>query len=154
MKPGIMLLLPACLLVAPVFAQSESDEIETQRCLATRQIKSPVVVDDSNVLFFMRGDTVYLNRLPEACKGLLRYKTFSYQQIAGRVCESDLINLHRSIDPSVVRRCKIGIFEEIDSRDIPALIASLHRQPAAEELPSADVEAVGDDSEVKEPPEE
>ena len=147
-----LLLLPACLLAFSAAAQTESDEIETQRCLATRNIKSPVVIDDSNILFFMKGETVYHNRLPENCKGLLRYKTFSYQQIAGRVCEADLINVHRNNDPTITRRCRIGIFVEIDSRDIPALIAALHRPPAAEDLPSADVEEVAEEAD-KDPPE-
>lgn len=152
MNTKSLLLLPACLLAFSAIAQTESDEIETQRCLATRQIKSPVVIDDSNILFFMKGDRVYHNRLPEACRGLLRYKTFSYQQIAGRVCEADLINVHRSNDPTIMRRCRIGIFVEIDSQDIPQLIATLHRPPAAEDLPSADVEDVGD-NEGEKPPE-
>ena len=125
MNTRTMLLLPACLLAMPLFAQSENAEIETQRCIATRLIDDPVVINDAHILFFMRGNTVYLNRLPEACKGLLKYKTFSYEQIAGRVCESDLIRLHNNTDPTIMRRCKIGIFEEIDSRDIPALIESL-----------------------------
>ena len=109
MNSRITLLIPACLLAISAYTQSEIEEIETQRCIATRQIKSTVVVDDSNVLFFMRSNNIYHNRLPEACKGLLRYKTFSYRQIAGRVCESDLINVHRSNDPSIIRNCKIGI---------------------------------------------
>lgn len=153
MSPRIMLLLAACLLALSTPAQAQGEEeIETQRCIATRQIKSPVVIDDQNILFFMRQDKVYRNRLPETCKGLLRYKTFSYQQIAGRICESDLIHLYRTTDPTVLRRCKIGIFEEIDSQDIPALVASLHRPPAAEDLPSAEVEDVSKQPETEDPP--
>jgi len=145
MNPRITLLITACLLTISAHTQSEIEEIDTQRCIATRQIKSSVVVDDSNVLFFMRGENIYRNRLPEACKGLLRYKTFSYRQIAGRICESDLIHVHQSNDPSIMRNCRIGIFESIDSQDIPTLIESLHRPPDAEELPSAKVEDIGND---------
>ena len=85
-----MLLLLAWLLALSASAQTDSDanegvDIESIQCLATRQIKSTVVIDDANILFFTRGVSVYHNRLPEACKGLLRYKTFSYEQIAGRI---------------------------------------------------------------------
>ena len=151
MNPAKLLLLPACLLAIATSAQTDSDEaavqeIDSQRCLATRQITSTVVIDDANILFFTRGDSVYHNRLPELCKGLLRYKTFSYEQIAGRICEADLINVFRNNDPGVTRRCRIGAFDEMDSRDIPALIQTLHRPPAGDELPTADVEDVVEES--------
>ena len=42
-----LLLLPACLLAFSATAQMESEDIETQRCLATRQIKSRVVGDEA-----------------------------------------------------------------------------------------------------------
>lgn len=150
----IAVILPAILVAVSTAAQSESEdaaavkpELKTQECLATRRLKSNVVIDDANILFFMIGNTVYHNRLPENCNGLLRYKTFTYRQIAGRICDGDVINVHRSLDPGVVRRCRIGHFEEIDSRDIPALISTLHRPPDMESLPSAEVEDVGESPE-------
>ncbi|MDG2376078.1 MAG: hypothetical protein P8M18_06980 [Woeseiaceae bacterium] len=142
-----MLFLPTCLLALSASAQTDSDayesvDIKSKQCLATRQIKSTVVIDDANILFFTRGNSVYHNRLPEACKGLLRYKTFSYEQIAGRICEADLITLFRNTDAGIIRRCRIGKFDSMDSQDIPALIQMLHRPPTGEELPTADVEDV------------
>ena len=146
-----MLLLLAWLLALSASAQTGSDtretvDIESKQCLATRQIKSTVAIDDANILFFTRGNSVYHNRLPEACKGLLRYKTFSYEQIAGRICEADLISVFRDTDASIIRRCRIGNFDSMDSQDSPALIPTLHRPPTSEELPTADVEVVVEES--------
>lgn len=146
-----MLLLLAWLLALSASAQTGRDtketvDIESKECLATRQIKSSVVIDDANILFFTRGNSVYHNRLPEACKGLLRYKTFSYEQIAGRICEADLISVFRNTDANIIRRCRIGNFDSMDSQDIPALIQTLHRPPTSEELPTADVEDVVEES--------
>lgn len=157
MTSRIALLLPAFILAISASAQTDTvstdavvEEVETKRCIATRQLKSNVVLDDANILFFTLGNTVYRNQLPEACAGLLEYKTFSYQQFAGRICETDIINVHRNNDPSIVRRCRLGDFQVIDSQDIPALINSLHRPPKAESLPSAEVEEVTKESQ---PPE-
>ena len=160
MKSIIALLLPVCVLSMSAVAQTADEnadavksEVDTQRCIPTRQLKSAVVVDDANILFFMIGTAVYRNQLPKACNGLLKYKTFSYERIAGRVCESDLINVHRNNNPGVWKRCRLGNFQSIDSREIPALIGSLHRQPQAESLPSADIEDVGEQAEETPPPE-
>ena len=61
------LILLACLLNHSAAGSSLADEVKVEsarKCINTRIVKRTEVVDDLNILFFMRGKTVYLNILP------------------------------------------------------------------------------------------
>ena len=62
------------------------DEAEAERCVDLRSIDRTDVVDDYNILFYMRNGDVYVNHLPRRCPGLRRERTFSYRTTLSRLC--------------------------------------------------------------------
>ncbi len=72
----------------PAAAQEEEPSIDgdTTNCVSLRTVRRTTIVDDRNVLFYMRGGDVYHNILPRACNGLAREDRFSYKTSLGRLC--------------------------------------------------------------------
>lgn len=139
-------------LLAAAPSMAKDNQIEGSRgCVATRALKNTEVVDDQIVLFYMRGKTVYLNVLPEQCKGLYQYGRFTYTTLSGSLCHFDTIRvLVGGGYPG--RSCRLGNFYLIDKEDIPAIIASRYRPAAPGPLAPADVEEIF--SETEEPKKE
>lgn len=146
------LMLSACLVGIPAAGPSLADEAEgngAQKCIRARQLKTNVVLDDSNILFFMVGNSVYHNTLPKQCKGLLKYKTFVFERTAGRLCEFDQIEVH-GYTTTVGRTCRLGKFRPIKPDEIRPLIEKLHAGPEAKPLAPAEVEDVTEETDPKE----
>lgn len=134
-------------LLTAVPSMARDNQIEGARgCIAMRALKSTEVVDDRIVLFYMRGKTVYLNVLPEQCKGLSRYGRFKYTTLSGSLCHFDTIRvLVGGGYPG--RACRLGDFYLIDKEDIPAIIESRYRPAASGPLAPADVEEIYSETE-------
>lgn len=148
----ITLMISACLAGLPGAGPSMADEVEdngAQKCIRARQLKSNVVLDDSNILFFMVGNSVYHNTLPKQCKGLFKYKTFIFERTAGRLCEFDQIEVH-GFTTTVGRTCRLGKFRPIKPNEIRPLIEKLHAGPTPKPLDPAEVEDVTEEADPKE----
>ena len=76
----------AAMLATPS-AVAQDDEVDPgdgmRDCISLRSVRRTEVVDDLNVLFYMRGSTVYHNVLPRPCSGLARQDRFSYRTSIG-----------------------------------------------------------------------
>lgn len=104
-------------LADPVAAQEETqsplDELMAgEHCVSLARIDSTYVVDDRNILFYMKGGEIYLNRLPHRCPGLRWEKAFMYRTSLSRLCDLDIIttlnNLGFGYTPGV--SCGLGMF--------------------------------------------
>lgn len=138
------LTLLACLLNLPAAVPSMADEVKEEgprNCLTTRRITKSIVVNDLNILFLVTGKTAYLNILPKQCKGLSRYRRFSYRTTAGSLCNFDTIQIvSGSGYPG--RSCVLGSFHPVDKADALAIIEEPRRLPKAKPLPPAEVEDI------------
>ena len=95
-------------------------------CVTLRSLRRTQVIDDRNVLFRMRGRTVYHNILPRRCGGLGREKRFSYDSQFGRLCQGDMIRVlySDSFGAFGMREgggCQLGAFHKITQEDAKAL---------------------------------
>ncbi len=72
---------------------AEADDDGGMRCINLRRIDHTQVVDDQNILFYMRDDTIYLNRLSHRAVGLDRNQPFMYKTSIGQLCNSDIITV-------------------------------------------------------------
>jgi hypothetical protein len=86
------------LLFAPLatFAQDEDNEPFDRTpvdCVRVTLIDRTEAVDDQNILFHMRGDTVYRNHLPRRCPRLEYENRIAYKVYSGRLCDSDTITV-------------------------------------------------------------
>jgi hypothetical protein len=121
------------------------DEEDTERCVDLRAIDRTDVVDDYNILFYMRSGDIYVNHLPRRCPGLRRERTFSYRTTMSRLCNVDLItvldNMGSGFQPSV--SCGLGLFYPITSEEAKALKEAPPKEVQPEDVPPAEPEEVG-----------
>jgi len=117
---GFLALTPT----ASTFADDEGDVDEGgERCIDTRRISSMKIVDKQNILFYMRGQTIYHNELPRACPGLRRGKTISYRTSLSRLCSNDFITLLDNYGMGLSRgpSCGLGKFRPVTEEEARAL---------------------------------
>lgn len=135
----------------PALAQDEEPTVDdgTTRCISIRSIRSTDIIDDRNVLFYMRGNVVYHNILSRRCPGLAREDRFSYKPSSGRLCDIDSINvLYR--DARGMRTgaaCGLGRFIKITREDAKALKEGPKEDPPPKPLPMPEPEEIGSEKE-------
>ncbi len=127
---------------APEDVGDETDAQESQRCIDSRTILRTDVVDDSNILFYIRGSKVYLNTLPRTCKGLSDERRFTYGSYTRSLCEFDRINVLKDSTFGAYegRSCKLGRFRLVTADDVAYLFDQQHRVPEAERVDPPPVE--------------
>ena len=109
-------------------ASQEAEQEKTvddfvDKCVNTRRVRSTVIVDDQNILFYMSGQKAYLNVLPRRCNGLARAGRFSYQISTNRLCDLDSIRVlsggASGMEPGIA--CRLGVFHAISRDEADAL---------------------------------
>jgi hypothetical protein len=137
-------LLVACLLNLSVAASSMADETKdknTRGCISTRTLNKTAVVDDLNILFFKTGGTIYHNILPRECKGLSRFRAFSYSTLSGSLCNFDTIQVLNS-NGLGGKSCRLGYFHTITEEDIIGIVNGAPRPTEPAPQPPAEVEDI------------
>jgi len=143
-------------LAIPALPSSAQDEEpvrddSTTSCISVRSIRSTDIIDDRNVLFYMRGDVVYHNILSRRCPGLAREDRFSYRTSVGRLCDIDSINVlyrdARGMRPGAA--CGLGQFIKITREDAKALKEGPKEAPPPKPLPMPTPEEVGTEKETE-----
>ena len=125
--------------------------IDTVECISLSRLDRTDVIDDRNVLFYMRGDKIYLNQLPRRCSGLRMADRFSYRPTVNRLCSIDSIRPLRDSGPGGLGMsggisCKLGLFKSITEEEILVLKEEDVPDPEVEGEP-AEIEAIEDDAE-------
>ena len=100
---------PPCFVACTVVAALVSSETARAQddfdrspaaCVRAERIRSTQVIDDRTILFYMRGDRVYRNDLPDDCPRLAYEGRFAYErrvgQRVGRLCSVDTITVIES----------------------------------------------------------
>jgi hypothetical protein len=86
--------LPLLLGTSAAVAQEEGAFDRTPKdCIQVNSIDQTEAVDDQNILFHMRGKTVYRNHLPQRCPSLKREDRIAYKVYSGRLCSTDTITV-------------------------------------------------------------
>lgn len=161
MYKQITKILASCFLITLAHsAMAQDEEVlvsdETRNCIQLRSINRVEVLDDRNVLFYMRGKTVYHNILPGQCGGLAREDRFSYDARFGRLCDREMIYVLYDA-PFTFQQgsgCRIGKFHKTDREGAKALkegVTNMEPPPIAT-LPMPEPQEVGngDDDEGSE----
>jgi hypothetical protein len=109
------------------------------------QLDRTDIIDDRNILFYMRGNEIYLNQLPHRCSGLRMADGFSYRRTISRLCNVDLIRpLPRGGIGGGVS-CGLGTFRLITEDEILAL---KEEKPLETDLQgeASEIESIDDDA--------
>jgi hypothetical protein len=78
---------------APTAELLDFSRMVREECIGLKQIERSKVIDDRNILFYLRGDVVFNNQLPEDCRFLSRYRNFEYRLSRARLCRMDRITV-------------------------------------------------------------
>lgn len=138
-------------------AQDDFDRTPAD-CVRASNIRSTLVVDDQTILFYMRGNRVFQNRLPEDCPRLGKERRFSYErrvgQRVGRLCSIDAITVLESFSVTPFgATCRLGKFHPITVTEAdvisgvpraPVRIVEIEPPDEGESTEGADAPAEGD----------
>lgn len=134
------------LMVITVQAEDAAENFsEPQQCISLTQLDRTDIIDDRNILFYMRGNEIYLNQLPHRCSGLRMADGFSYRRTISRLCKVDLIRpLPRGGIGGGVS-CGLGTFRLITEDEILAL---KEEKPPETDLQgeASEIESIDDDA--------
>jgi hypothetical protein len=116
------LIAAASLLGSRSYAQdmAKADrETDAERCVSVNLIDRTAVVDDRNILFYMRDDRVYRNILPHRCPDLAFEERFMYRRSLGQLCDVDSITVlgHIGFGLRMGASCRLGMFHPITEQE-------------------------------------
>jgi len=84
---------------------------KTRSCVQLNQIREARVVDDHTIDFYVSGQQVLRNTLPNACPQLGFEKAFTYATSLSQLCSVDIITvIQQSGGPSRGASCGLGPF--------------------------------------------
>jgi hypothetical protein len=119
-------LLLCAVLSGPSLAQDTETESQPEfgdadkatRCVHSRYIDKTDVLDDGNILFYMRRGEVYINHMPNRCPGLRHGDVFTYQTSSSELCSVDMITVLERFGTSLRQgaTCPLGLFYPIDAK--------------------------------------
>lgn len=88
---------------------------DMKTCLSTTHISQTSVIDDSHILFEVRGRKLYVNRLLHKCHGLARSGGFGYEVPTSDLCSGQMIWVLEQTGAG--SSCVLGKFERVEERD-------------------------------------
>ena len=105
-----------------------------EQCISLQRIDHSEIVDDQNILFYMKGDEVYRNYLPHDCPGLSTHDAFMYRTSLSQLCSLDIVTVlmrmgFNGFTPGA--SCGLGMFYPVTEQDVAGLKTSLE-DPAAD----------------------
>ena len=138
---GVLLMLMGNIAAAEDDAEEFS---EPKDCISLTHLDRTDIIDDRNILFYMRGKDVYLNQLPHRCSGLRMAGGFSYRRTTNRLCNIDVI---RPIPRGGMRggiSCGLGTFRLVTEDEILAL---KEKKPPESDMQGdgSEIESIDDD---------
>jgi hypothetical protein len=100
-----------------------------QPCLYLGDVRRTTILDDNNILFYMRNGTVYQNHLRSTCFMLRSANRFTYgSSPLRRLCAGDLIQVLPESSfggaPFPMATCSLGSYLQIDKEVADDLVAT------------------------------
>jgi hypothetical protein len=115
-------------------AKADDFDRTPKDCITPSNIKQTVVVDDSTILFYMRGGSkvTYRTRLPHECPNLARENRFSYKVTMNLLCNSDLITVLEQYGAGLREgfTCRLGSFYPLPYEEAE-LLRKEHDKPSS-----------------------
>lgn len=88
---------------------------ETRNCVSIARIDQADVIDDQTILFEMKGNDYYVNRLPHKCPQLGFEERFTYATSLNQLCNTDIITVLTTTGRGA--SCGLGLFEELKTKE-------------------------------------
>ncbi len=106
------------------------ESVPSERCVNLAALDSTEIIDDRNILFYMRGDQIYRNVLPRRCFGLQRNDAFSYRTNARQLCNVDTITVLQPFGGGLDEgaTCRLGPFYPVVEAEVEAIKLEMERK--------------------------
>jgi hypothetical protein len=115
-------------------AKADNFDRTPTSCVTLSNIKETAIVDDSTILFFMRGGSklTYRTSLAHECPNLEREGRFRYTTSMNRLCDSDLITVLEQFGVGLHDgfSCRLGSFYPIPYEEAE-LLRKEHDKPGS-----------------------
>ena len=110
-------------LSASAVAVAQGPGAEPEKCLSLNRIQKTEVIDDRNIIFYMRGGQIFRNQLSHRCSGLRKDNTIMYRPSLNRLCNLDFITVLRDFSFGFTQgpSCGLGQFYPIDEFGVAKL---------------------------------
>lgn len=107
-----------------------AEPLATTDCILLNQIDNTRIVDERHLLFFMRGDRIWLNRLPNDCPGLRERTPYMLDTRINRLCNLDFITVLNRVGSGLMRgaSCGLGMFRAVREEDVARLLENDRRR--------------------------
>lgn len=82
---------------------------EFSKCINQNMIKKTTIVDDSRIMFELKGNKTVLSTLNNQCHNLSFDRQFAYSSSGNKICAKDVISTKRG-------PCGLGQFETLEDK--------------------------------------
>ena len=114
--------------VGPRSAAAQADPTAAKSCVYLPDLDHTKIVDNRNILFYLRNNTILQNSMREPCYGLHDKTRFTYgSSVLKRLCAGDIITLLADLSFGGVasgNTCKLGMFLPVDEDEVDDLLAA------------------------------
>jgi hypothetical protein len=129
LKPALLAGALAMLALVGSSPSSGQQGASEQPCLYMSDVRRTAILDDNNILFYMRNGTIYQNHLRNTCFMLKSANRFTYgSSPMRRLCVGDLIQVLPESSfggaPFPTATCNLGTYLPIDKDVADDLLAS------------------------------
>jgi hypothetical protein len=117
--------------VGPKSAAAQAEPTAAKSCVYLPDIDHTKIVNERNILFYLRNKTILQSSFREPCWGLHEKTRFTYGSTAlKRLCAGDMITLLADTSFGGVasaNTCKLGMFLAIDDDEVDDLLAAANK---------------------------
>ncbi|MGD8359714.1 MAG: DUF6491 family protein [Lysobacterales bacterium] len=94
-----------------------------EQCISLIRIDHTKIIDDQNIVFYMKGGDIYRNHMPYPCGGLRAQDTYMYRTSVNQLCSNDIITPLDQIGIGFSPRasCGLGMFYPVTKDDVAKL---------------------------------
>ena len=128
-KPALLAGAIAVIAVGGATRSAGQAAAPEQSCIYMSDVRRTTILDDNNILFYMRNGTVYQNHLRHTCFMLRSANRFTYGSSAmRRLCVGDIIQVLPESSfggtPFPMATCNLGSYLQIDKEVADDLVAA------------------------------
>jgi len=121
-------------------AAAQEPPTAAKSCVFLPDVDHTKIVNERNILFYLRSNTILQNSLREPCYGLREKTRFTYGSSSmKRLCMGDLITLLTDLSFGGVassNTCKLGMFLPVTDDEVDELLSTASKDKGGQKKPA------------------
>ena len=124
----------------PKSAAAQDRPTAAKSCVFLPDLDHTKIVNERNILFYLRNGTILQNSLHDTCYGLHEKTRFTYGSSSmKRLCTGDMITLIADLSFGGVasaNTCKLGLFLPVNDDEVADLLATVNKGKGGQKKPA------------------